>query len=94
MKPSHERLVHLSRQFLEALRADDGVEFRRDAAEIRLQMVRSMKRETERDESIEAAVRHKIESQKRRIPEGSPEWEILYRKYYDEEFDKEYGHRR
>jgi hypothetical protein len=27
----------------------------------------------------------KIENQKRAIPEGSAEWEILYRKYYEEE---------
>ena len=31
------------------------------------------------------AARAKVESQKRGIPEGSAEWEILYRKYYEEE---------
>jgi len=30
-------------------------------------------------------VRHKIESQKRTIIEGSDEWDVLYRKYYEEE---------
>ena len=43
------------------------------------------------DEAIEAIVRHKIESQKRTITEGSSEWEVLYRKYYEEEVAK---HRR
>ena len=31
------------------------------------------------------AARQQIENQKRTIPEGSAEWEILYRKYYEEE---------
>ena len=36
-------------------------------------------------EDIDKAARHKVEAQKRAIPEGSAEWEILYRKYYEEE---------
>ena len=39
-------------------------------------------------EAIDALVRHKIESQKRTIPEGSDEWDVLYRKYYEEEVAK------
>jgi hypothetical protein len=30
----------------------------------------------------------KIESQRRIIPEGTPEWNILYHKYYNEEVKK------
>src|SRR5204863_104704 len=37
------------------------------------------------DEAIDALVRRKIESQKRPIVEGSDEWDVLYRKYYEEE---------
>jgi hypothetical protein len=33
-------------------------------------------------------VRYKIESQARDIPEGSEEWDILYRRYYDDEMSK------
>ena len=33
----------------------------------------------------------KIESQRRIIPEGSPEWNILYHKYYNEEVKKLVG---
>ena len=35
--------------------------------------------------AIDLAVRQKIETQKRGIPEGSEEWDILYRKYFEEE---------
>ena len=37
---------------------------------------------------IDVAARQKIESQKRTILEGSQEWDILYRKYYNEEVKK------
>jgi hypothetical protein len=37
---------------------------------------------------IDQAARQKIESQRRIIPEGSQEWDILYRKYYNEEVKK------
>ena len=33
-------------------------------------------------------MRYKIESQRRDIPEGSEEWDILYRRYYDEEMGR------
>ena len=40
------------------------------------------------DEAIDALVRRKLESQKRTIVEGSDEWDVLYRKYYEEEVQK------
>ena len=38
-----------------------------------------------KEEAVDAAARRKIDSQQPRIPEGSAEWDILYRKYYEEE---------
>ena len=40
------------------------------------------------DEAIDATVRDKITRLKRGVVEGSPEWEILYRKYFEEELSK------
>ena len=40
------------------------------------------------DEAIDALVRRKIETQKRAIIEGSDEWEVLYRKYYEDEVSR------
>jgi len=33
-------------------------------------------------------VRQKLNSYSRPIPEGSREWDVMYQKFYDEEFDK------
>lgn len=39
-------------------------------------------------ENIDEKVKKKIASLKKGVPEGSAEWDILYRKYYNEEIDK------
>jgi hypothetical protein len=40
------------------------------------------------EEKIDKAARQKIESQRKTITEGTQEWDILYRKYYNEEVKK------
>ena len=37
------------------------------------------------DEALDVKVRRKIESLSRRVPEGSNEWNVLYRQYLEEE---------
>jgi hypothetical protein len=37
------------------------------------------------DEALDARVRRKIASLSRRVPEGSSEWDVLYRQYFEEE---------
>jgi hypothetical protein len=48
----------------------------------------AMEHEQEVDVRIDAMVRKKIGSLSRNIPLGSPEWDVLYRKYYEEESRK------
>jgi hypothetical protein len=85
VKLSREKILHLSHLLLNHLNADDQVEFFADPQEIRQEIVKLISDEMKADEAIDALVRRKIESQKRTIVEGSEEWEILYRKYYEEE---------
>lgn len=85
MKLSREKILHLSHLVLNHLNADDEVEFFADPQEIRQEIVKLISDELKSDEAIDALVRRKIESQKRTVVEGSEEWEILYRKYYEEE---------
>ena len=40
------------------------------------------------EEKVDRAARQKIRSQKREIPEGSEEWDLLLRRYYSEELKK------
>ncbi len=85
MKLSREKILRLSHLVMNHLNQDDGVEFFDDLPEIRQQVVHVISGEIKADEAIDALVRRKIESQKRTILEGSDEWDVLYRKYYEEE---------
>ena len=88
MRLSHERCVHLSHQVINLLEDDDRVDFRQNLNEIRLRVLQILEAEMAKEEEVEELVRQKISSQKRDIPVGGEEWEILYRKYYEEEMKK------
>lgn len=40
------------------------------------------------DDSVDDIVRKKIASHSRIIMEGSPEWDVMYKKYFQEEMNK------
>ena len=88
MKLSREKVLHISHLILGHLDRDDGVEYFDDPQEIRQTIVKIIMDEMKNDELIDALVRRKLESQKRGIVEGSDEWDVLYRKYYEEEVAK------
>ena len=88
MKLNHERCVHLSHLFVNALEDDESVEFLRDPNDVRLKMLQILESELLKEDELEEAIRRKIASQKRDVPEGSPEWDLLFRKYYEEELKK------
>lgn len=85
---SREKINYLSRQVLGVLENDEDVEFLDDLNEIRLVIVRSIEDELRLYEILDKKAIEKIQSQKKAIEEGSREWEILYRKYYNEELSK------
>ena len=85
MKLSREKVVRLSHLIFNVFNNDEEVEFFADPAEIRQEIFKLIEGEMRTDEAIDAMVRRKIETQKRTIVEGSDEWDVLYRKYYEEE---------
>jgi len=64
------------------------VDFVEDRNTIRLEIRKVMEDLLNQEARIDQAARLKIENQKRTILEGSQEWDILYRKYYQEEVKK------
>jgi len=85
---SREKINSLSKQILGLLSNNDQVEFLDDPNEIRLVIVKAVEEEMRLYESLDRKAVEKIQSQKKSIEEGSREWEILYRKYYNEELTK------
>jgi uncharacterized protein len=85
---SREKINFLSRQVLNLLNTTDAVEFLDDPNEVRLIIVKAIEEEMRLYETLDRKAVEKIQSQKKAIEEGSREWEILYRKYYNEELAK------
>ena len=91
MKLSREKILRLSHLILDYIEEDEALDYFVKPQELRQEIVRIIESEMRTDEAIDALVRRKLESQKRPIVEGSDEWEVLYRKYYEEEVQR---HRR
>ena len=85
MKLSREKVLRLSHLILGHLDQDDGVEYFAEPQQVRQDIVKIISDEMKTDEAIDVLVRRKIETQKRTILEGSDEWDVLYRKYYEDE---------
>ena len=85
MKLSREKVIRLSHLIFNEFNNDEEIEFYADPSEIRQEIFKIISDEMKADEAIDALVRRKLETQKRTIVEGSDEWDVLYRKYYEEE---------
>jgi uncharacterized protein len=85
VKLSREKVIRLSHLVFNEFNNDEEIEFYADPQEIRQEIFKLISDEMKADEAIDALVRRKIETQKRTIVEGSDEWDVLYRKYYEEE---------
>jgi len=88
MKLSRDKIIDLSHKLMSALRKARQVRMKQDQNEIRLELVRAITDLLSLEEKVDRAARQKIRSQKREIPEGSEEWDLLHRRYYAEELKK------
>jgi hypothetical protein len=85
---SRDKVNRVAHVVADALAEMSEVDFVEDRNSIRLEIRRLIEEVLNQEAKIDAAARQKIESQKRTILEGSQEWDILYRKYYNEEVKK------
>ncbi len=85
---SRDKVNKVAHVVTDALAETDDLDFIEDRNTIRLEVRKILEEVLNQEEKIDQAARHKIENQKRTILEGSQEWDILYRKYYNEEVKK------
>jgi hypothetical protein len=88
MRLSRDKINKLAHTVADALADLDQVEFVEDRNTIRMEARRILEELMAEEAKIDLAARQKIESQRRTITEGTQEWDILYRKYYNEEVKK------
>jgi hypothetical protein len=89
MKLSRDKVTQISHKLLETVRKSHNLRLRdKDLNNVRLEIMRVMLDLLVAEEKVDRASREKIRSQKREIPEGSEEWDLLHRRYYSEELKK------
>ncbi len=88
MKLSRDKITDMSHKIIVALRKTRELRLKKDPNDVRLEIVRDITEVLTAEEKVDRLARQKIRSQKREIPEGSEEWDLLHRRYYAEELKK------
>ena len=88
MKLSRDKVTDMSHKIIVALRKTRELRMKKDPNEVRLEIVRDITEVLTAEEKVDRLSRQKIRSQKREIPEGSEEWDLLHQRYYSEELKK------
>lgn len=87
MKLSEDRVSHLSHLMWDAIYDDDLVDYPDDDAAL-LCIKKTFADYMKIHDQIDDFAREKVASLKRGVQEGSREWDILYKKYFEEEADR------
>jgi uncharacterized protein len=88
MKLSRDKINDISHKMVAAFRKSREFRLKKDPNDVRLEVVHSMTELLGVEEKVDRAARTKIRTQKKEIPEGSEEWDLLHRRYYAEELKK------
>lgn len=86
---SEERQTHWAHVVTDKVWGDDIVDFADDDQALRIAK-KAIVEFVKEDMEIDKSAREKVASLKRGVVEGTREWEILYKKYYEEEKNR-YG---
>jgi hypothetical protein len=88
LRITRDKLNKLAHVVADTLAETDECEFLEDRNTIRQEARKILENLLTAEMKIDEAARTKISSQRKIIVEGSQEWDILYRKYYNDEVKK------
>jgi hypothetical protein len=88
LKLSRNKVNYLTRLVVDYIENNEEIDYLGDIGDIRLKVFHLIMDELRMYEDIELNSKERISAQKKNIPEGSREWEILFRKYSNEELEK------
>ena len=88
MKLSRDKINDISHKIVAELRKSRDFRVKRQPNDVRLELVKVFTDLLLTEEKVDRAARTKIRTQKREIPEGTEEWELLHKRYYAEELKK------
>jgi hypothetical protein len=85
---SEDKVSHLSHVILQAVKKSSLVEVKSEEGRMLKDIKRVLASELAQEEEVDRRVRARLGSYSRGIVEGSPEWDVLYRKTFEEETRK------
>jgi uncharacterized protein len=88
MKLSRDKITDLSHKIAAALKKQRDARVKREANEVRLEIVKGFTEALLAEDKVDKEARLKITSQKKMIQEGTEEYDILHKRYYAEELKK------
>ena len=88
MRISRDKVNKLAHTVADTLAEIPEFDFLEDRNTIRQEARKALVKLLMEETKLDAAARLKIASQRKIIVEGSQEWDILYRKYYNDEVKK------
>lgn len=88
MRISRDKINHISSLIVKDFKKRDEIDYKVDLNDVRLEITRVITENLALDEKADELARKTIASYDRNLREGSPEWEIMYHKHYEEELNK------
>lgn len=85
MMLSEDKISHLSHVVFKGLVEKKLIEVIEEESDVRREIKRAIISELKIGEEIDSVVKKKLQSFSKKVFEGSPEWEVLYRKFFREE---------
>jgi len=88
MRLSEDRIYHLSHLIQDMLVQNRNVDVLQTEERVLREIKRTIADELKFEDEADDAARRTIQSLSRKVPEGSREWDVLYRKYREEELNR------
>jgi hypothetical protein len=85
MRLSEDRISHLSHLILDMIVRNRNIDLILPEEKLLREIKHTLFDELKFEDEADAAARRTIQSLSRKVPEGSREWDVLYRKYFEEE---------
>ena len=88
MRLSRDKVIHLSHLIAQALDDEKLVRWLKDRNSLRREIANIILEDLRIEEEVDQEVRHILRSYKRKIVEGSREWDVMYQKTFEEQMRK------
>ena len=89
MKISRDKINHISSLLIKDFSKRDELDYKVDLNDLRLEITKTMTEVLQLDDKADTEARRVMGTYKNPPREGSPEWDIMYQKHFDEYINKQ-----